>query len=315
MNYFDTAEIYGNGTCERLLGRCLKELKWERKDYVISTKIWKIGEGVNDSMLSRKHIIEGLKGSLQRLELEYVDMVLAHRYDEETDMEEVCRAFNYCINWGMALYWGTSQWTPYNIMEAMECCEKFGLIKPVLEQPEYNMLVRRNLEVDLVPFFQSKYRLGTTVWSPLASGLLTGKYNMGEEPEGSRMKEKSWMKGYFYKTYFEDSENKGKTYEKLKKLGELAKDLGVEQVHLALAWVLANKDVSAALMGASKPEQLENNYCKTLELLARWTPEIELKVEEILGNTPENVMNWREFRPFPGRRQAVLAYAQDIPKK
>ena len=194
MNFFDTAEFYGNGKAEIVLGKCLKKLGWNRKDFVLSTKILRCGPGVNDSFLSRKHIIEGFTNSLARLQVDYADLAFAHRYDSETPMEEVCRAFNWLIDKGKAFYWATSEWTAQQIMEANECCEKHGLIKPIADQAEYNCLTRQKLEQDYVPLF-SKFHYGTTVWSPLCGGYLTGKYNDGSEPQGTRYGTPKWPAG------------------------------------------------------------------------------------------------------------------------
>lgn len=194
VNFFDTAEFYGSGGAERVMGKCLKKAGWARKDYVISTKILRCGPGVNDSFLSRKHVIEGFTASLERLQLDYADLAFAHRYDAETPIEEVCRAFNWLIDHGKAFYWATSEWSPQQIMEANECCEKHGLIKPIADQAEYNMLNRKNLEAEYVPLF-TKYGYGTTIWSPLAGGYLTGKYNDGTEPPGTRYGSSPWPKG------------------------------------------------------------------------------------------------------------------------
>ena len=186
-NYYDTAEWYGYGNAEQVMGNCFKKLGWERKDFVLSTKLWKGGDGVNDCFLSRKHLIEGIHRSLKHLQMDYVDVVFAHRPDPHTPMEETCRAFDWMIRNNKAFYWGTSMWSPAHLMEANECCERLGLIKPVVEQPEYSMLVRDNVEFQL-PFLFDKYGMGTTIWSPLAGGYLTGKYNENLEPEGGRYK-------------------------------------------------------------------------------------------------------------------------------
>ena len=185
MNYFDTAEIYGNGVAEIAMGKAFKRLNIPRKDLVVSTKFIKCGNGVNDSMLSRKHLIEGMNASLSRLQLDYVDVAFAHRYDHITPMEETCRAFNWLIEHGKCFYWATSEWNAAQVMEANLCCEKLGLIKPIADQPQYNMLIRKEFEEGLRPLYE-KTGYGTTIWSPLANGLLSGKYNEGKIPEGSR---------------------------------------------------------------------------------------------------------------------------------
>ncbi len=174
-----------------MLGRCFKKAGWARKDFVVSTKILSCGKGVNDAFLSRKHVIEGITNSLGRLQLDYVDVAFAHRYDPYTPIEEVCRAFNYLIEKGKAFYWATSMWTPQQVMEAFECCERHDLIKPIADQMEYNMLTRKKMEADYVPLY-SKYGYGTTVWSPLCGGYLTGKYNSGTLPADSRYGNFKW---------------------------------------------------------------------------------------------------------------------------
>ena len=172
MNYFDTAEIYGNGVAEIAMGKAFKRLNIPRKDLVVSTKFIKCGNGVNDSMLSRKHLIEGMNASLSRLQLDYVDVAFAHRYDHITPMEETCRAFNWLIEHGKCFYWATSEWNAAQVMEANRCCEKLGLIKPIADQPQYNMLIRKEFEEGLRPLYE-KTGYGTTIWSPLANGLLS----------------------------------------------------------------------------------------------------------------------------------------------
>ena len=189
-NYFDTAEWYGFGNAEKVMGNALKKIGMERKDVVISTKIFKGGNGVNDCYLSRKHIIEGTYESLKNLQLDYVDIIFAHRPDDNTPIEETCRAFHWLIEHGKAFYWGTSMWTTQQLMQANEVCEKLRLIKPSVEQPEYSMLTRDNMEFKL-PFLFDKYGMGSTIWSPLAGGFLTGKYNTSLDPEGGRYSESS----------------------------------------------------------------------------------------------------------------------------
>ncbi|MEW5309161.1 MAG: hypothetical protein WDW38_001066 [Sanguina aurantia] len=194
VNFFDNAEVYGNGAAETIMGQAFKELGWKRSDLVISTKIFWGGSGPNDSGLSRKHIIEGTKASLERLQMDYVDLLYCHRPDPNTPMIETIRAMNYCIDKGMALYWGTSEWTAPQLLEAHTISEKLGLIPPSVEQPEYNMFNREKVEKDyleagLYNYNSSNglYGMGLTTWSPLASGLLTGKYKGGIAPAGSRL--------------------------------------------------------------------------------------------------------------------------------
>ena len=185
VNFFDTAEVYGFGQAEKIFGEALKSLNANRCDLVISTKLFWSGMTVNCRSNSRKHLIEGLKGSLERLQLDYVDVVFSHRPDYETPLEEICKGFSDLINMGLAHYWGTSEWRPDMIVRAIEICSKYGWNKPIVEQPQYNMMIRDRMEFEYEYLF-STYKYGTTVWSPLCQGLLTGKYNDGNFPEGSR---------------------------------------------------------------------------------------------------------------------------------
>ena len=306
INFFDTAERYGFGQGELIFGNCLKELKWDRKDYVITTKIQEIGKGVNHKMLSRKHVIEGVTASLKRLQLDYVDIVYAHRYDQETPIEEVCRAFNWVIEKGWAFYWGTSYWTPQQIMEAMACCDRCHLIKPIVEQPEYNLLVRKNVEVDLVPLF-TNYGMGCTSWSPLAGGFLTGKYNKSV-PKGSRYDDKignvlgqNVGKMYQGKYKFDDIKST------LIEFSEFSKSLGFAPSQVALAWLVKNTDVTSCMLGASKASQITENV-KSLELVKKWNKDIESKISEIFKNDPETLVNWRFYDKNPQRRLASVHF-------
>ena len=189
INYFDTAEIYGFGAAETTLGKALKELNVPREKIVVSTKIFKIGDEPNDAFLSRKHIIEGIKNSLKRLQLEYVDIVFCHRYDMRTPMKEVCETMNWCIEQGYALYWGTSEWTACQIMQAYDICDQLKLIRPVVEQCQYNLFCREKMENEYRDLFK-KYKMGTTIFSPLKCGILTGKY-IDQIPDDSRKNSKN----------------------------------------------------------------------------------------------------------------------------
>lgn len=305
VNFFDTAEIYGFGQAEEAMGKAFKKIGMNRKDIVVSTKFFKSGSGVNDEMLSRKHLIEGIEASLKRLQLDYVDVAFAHRHDQCTPMEEVCRAFNWMIENGKAFYWATSMWTPEQIMEAHVCCEKLNLIKPIADQAEYSMIRRSNVETTMVPLFD-KLGYGTTVWSPLANGFLTGKYNDGKFPPGSRLagrldeSTKERVLGWYKEELGEE------LFPRLRALADVAKEFGCTQAQLALAWCLVNKDVSTCITGASRPEQMVENL-KALDVAKRWTPEIEKKVEDAMQNTPKPLFNWREFKEFGQRRQTSVA--------
>eukprot|EP01022_Parablepharisma_sp_SALTPOND_P017226 TRINITY_DN270_c0_g1_i1.p3 TRINITY_DN270_c0_g1~~TRINITY_DN270_c0_g1_i1.p3 ORF type:complete len:299 (-),score=37.22 TRINITY_DN270_c0_g1_i1:88-984(-) len=295
------------------MGKAIKKAGWERKDFVLSSKYILSGPGVNETFLSRKHIIEGVEGSLKRLDLDYLDIAFAHRYDHSTPIEEVCRGFNQIIDDGKAFYWGTSEWTPEQIMEACVCCERFGLIKPIVEQPEYNMCVRERFEVDLVPLYEKK-GYGTVIWSPLAGGLLTGKYNKGEDPVGSRYHgEKLTTSTEWIRSRYTKGDKEG-FVKKLKELEELSKMLGCTQAQLSLAWCIMNKDVSVALIGASKVEQVEENL-KAIEVMSKWTPELERKLEEIMQNKPTPQIDWRYWKPLEPRRETNIDWAQTLKKQ
>jgi len=217
INFFDTAELYGFGVAETSLGKALKQLNVQREKIVVSTKIFTIGRDPNDSFLSRKHIIEGLRNSLKRLQLDYVDVVYCHRYDRYTPLEETCRAMDWVINQGLAHYWGTSQWSASQIMEAYKICDKLNLISPVVEQSNYNMMVRDRIEGELRDLF-NRYRMGATIWSPLESGILAGRYLNGI-PDDSRYKLNSAIAGNDMKQYID---NKKEWDEKLLKLKDIA---------------------------------------------------------------------------------------------
>jgi len=277
--FFDTAEIYSNGDAEVILGRVIQEMNWDRSSLVISTKLFKGGPGPNDTGLSRKHLIEGTRKSLKRLNLEYVDLLYCHRPDFLTPMEETCRAMDFIINQGWALYWGTSEWSAQQLTEALAVCRENHLIAPIVEQPQYNMLHRERVEVEYEPLYrQDSLGLGLTIWSPLKYGLLTGKYNDGI-PEGSRLQLE----------FFNDSRNRLETEDglndirKVRELTEIAKEIGCTMAQLAIAWCVKNVNVSCTLLGASRPEQVVENVesCKFVESI---TPEIEARIEDILKN-------------------------------
>jgi len=280
VNFFDNAEVYSSGVAEEIMGEVLKKTGWKQKDLVLSTKIFWGGEGPNERGLSRKHIIEGLDASLMRMGLEYVDLVFAHRPDIHTPIEETVRAFNQVINQGKAFYWGTSEWSAQQIMEAYSIARQEHLIPPLMEQPQYNMFHRERVEVEYHRLY-SEIGLGTTIWSPLASGLLTGKYNDGI-PEGSRANVDGyeWLKKRFTDQKAQDQ------IEKVVQLTEVAQDLNCSTAQLALAWCTLNPNVSTVITGASKPSQVKENM-KALEVADKITSDVVEKIEEILDNKPE----------------------------
>jgi voltage-dependent potassium channel beta subunit len=285
VNFFDNAEAYGRGNAEVVMGNVIKKAGWRRSDLVISTKIFWGGRGPNNNGLSRKHIIEGTHASLQRLQMDYVDLIFCHRPDNRTPIEETVRAMNYVIDQGMAFYWGTSEWSAVQIMEAHAIARRLNLIPPLMEQPQYNMFHRERVEKEYVPLYKS-IKLGTTIWSPLASGLLTGKYNQGI-PEGTRIT----LPGYEW--LMEDFKEQSQlNIEKVKQLLPIADGLGCSTAQLALAWCLKNPNVSTVITGASKPQQVVENM-KALDFVDKLTDEVLERIEAILGNKPEQEPEWR----------------------
>ncbi|KAJ4342977.1 hypothetical protein N0V87_000695 [Didymella glomerata] len=283
INFFDTAEVYSAGQCEIEMGNAFKELAWPRDEYVLSTKVFfgTSRKEPNTRGLSKKHIIEGLKSSLKRLQHDYVDVVFAHRHDPDVPMKEIVEAFTQAIHMNLAYYWGTSEWSAAQIQEATEIAEKYHLIAPIVEQPQYNAFHRERFEKEYAPLYE-KFQYGTTIWSPLASGLLTGKYNEGI-PEDSRF---ATNKDFFKKTVEELKSEEGQAkIEKVKKLTKIAEKLGASTSQLALAWAAKNPHVSTVILGASKVEQVHDN-CAALKLLPKLTPEVMEEIEGILGNKP-----------------------------
>jgi len=287
MNFFDCAEGYAGGESERVMGQAIKKFKWKRNDIVVSTKIyWGGANGdnpVNNGGLSRKHIIEGVDASLERLGLSYVDLIYAHRPDRNTPIEETVRAFNHIINSGKAFYWGTSMWDADEIATAWRYADRLGLIGPVMEQPHYNMLVREKVEKEYVHLYE-EYGLGLTIFSPLKIGILTGKYNEGI-PKDSRLGSSDDPFVTMMNKKFGDETWK-KELEIVAKLKPVAEKLDITQATLALAWVLKNKNVSSAITGASRVEQVYESV-KAFAALDKLTPEVMEEVDGILGNKPE----------------------------
>jgi voltage-dependent potassium channel beta subunit len=308
INFFDTAETYGAGQAEIQMGNAFKKLGLKREDIVVSTKIFwgPPGQGgANRVGLSRKRIIEGTNASLKRLQLDYVDIIFCHRFDYDTPLEETCRGFNQIINDGKAFYWGTSEWTNEQITAAIEICDKLNLIRPVVEQPQYNMFHRNKFEVEYGNLF-GKYKMRSTIWSPLAGGLLTGKYLSEESAKGRfATLDEGPKKLLHYYEYFAP-EKLERTREIFKGFEEIAKSLGGNITQLALAWVLRNKDVSSAICGFSSVSQVEDNL-KALDLLKKFTPEIDEKLEKILNNKPETGLDYKSWKPLPSRREITIS--------
>lgn len=274
VNFFDNAEVYAGGKSEEIMGEVLKKLEWPRLKYIVSTKFfWGITDGPNErNTLNRKYLLHGITGSLKRLQMDYVDLVYCHRPDPNTPIEETVWAMHDMIERGYALYWGTSEWSATEIDQAYQVAEKYNLRKPVVEQPQYNLLWRDRVEKELAPIFD-KYGTGLTTWSPLASGLLTGKYLGGNVPAGSRLSLESlgWLK--------EDALNSEKT-KKVEKFITIAKEYSFDPAQLALAWCLKNKNVSTVITGASKVEQVHHNM-KALDLVSKVDAELLKKLNAI----------------------------------
>jgi voltage-dependent potassium channel beta subunit len=281
INFFDNAEVYALGESEKMMGRVLKQKKWDRTSYVLSSKAffgWRGKENKpNQTGLSRKHLTEACHEALQRMGVDYLDLFFCHRPDKNTPIEEVVWTMNTLIQQGKILYWGTSEWSAQEIMEAHMYAERYRLIGPAMEQPEYNMFNRTKLEKEFLQIFKT-VGLGTTIWSPLASGLLTGKYNNGI-PEGSRLS----LEG------FEWLKERQATEERLnavRNLQKVADDLGVSMANLSIAWCIKNPNVTTAILGATKKEQLEENL-KSLDILPMLSEEVMNKIEEVIQTKPK----------------------------
>ena len=267
VNFFDNAEGYAHGEAEILMGKILKEFR--REDLVISTKIFWGGNGPNDTGLSRKHLLEGTKNSLRRLQLDYIDLLYCHRPDPETSIEETVLAMDYLIRQGYALYWGTSEWSAMQIETAYQTAEKLNCIKPSMEQPKYNLFFRDHLEHEYLPLFE-KYGMGTTTWSPLASGILSGKYHHGV-PQNSRLAKEAWL----IPTNFQEQ------VAKVKEITKLAEEIGCTTSQLAIAWCLKNPHVSSVITGATQKEQLLENLGAS-SIKSKLTPEIMTRIHSLL---------------------------------
>jgi voltage-dependent potassium channel beta subunit len=286
VNFFDNAEVYADGVAEEIMGAVLATSGWDRSSYLVSTKIFWGGQGANQRGLSRKHIIEGTDAALRRLRLDYVDLIFCHRPDLHTPVEETVWAMNHVIDQGKAFYWGTSEWPADRILEAHHVARREHLMPPVMEQPQYNMLHRERFEKEYAPLYEH-LGLGTTIWSPLKGGLLTGKYNDGI-PDGSR----GDLEGYeWLRPRFEDDQAVAQIA-KVRRLEPIAEELDCTLAQLAIAWCLCNPNVSTVITGASRPEQVSENM-KAMAVFERITPDILERIEGILDNAPEPDSDWR----------------------
>lgn len=281
VNFFDNAEVYALGKSEEMMGRVLKKKGWDRTSYVVSSKAyfgWRGKENKpNQTGLSRKHLVEACHEALQRLQVDYLDLYFCHRPDKSVPIEEVVWTMNHLIQQGKILYWGTSEWSGVEIMEAHRVAQAYRLIGPTMEQPEYNIFNRQKMENEYLEVFKN-VGLGTTIWSPLASGLLTGKYNNGI-PEGSRLSIPGfeWLKD---KTLADEKLQKVQAYQ------QVADELGCSMAALSIAWCVKNPNVSTAILGATKKEQLFENL-KALEVLPKLTEEVMNRIDDIFGTKPK----------------------------
>ncbi len=279
VNFFDNAEVYAHGESERMMGHVLKQLNWDRSSYLISSKAF-FGRGdkrPNMTGLSRKHLFEACNEALHRFQTDYLDLFFAHRPDKRTPIEETVWAMHQLILQGKILYWGTSEWSAQEIMEAHMCARQNHLIGPIMEQPEYNMLTRSKVEVEYKHMYET-VGLGTTIWSPLASGILTTKYHSGSTPDQSRMS----LEGY---QWLKEKRLIPEHILLSKKLNALALEIGSTLPKMAIGWCLLNKNVSSVILGATRLSQLEENL-KAAEDLHLLTAEIQDQIESILNNKP-----------------------------
>jgi len=277
VNFFDNAEAYAHGNAEVVMGNAIRKLGRKREDLVISSKVFWGGQGPNEQGLSRKHIYEACRASLKRLQLSYLDLYFCHRPDPNTPIEETVRAMDDLIHQGLILYWGTSEWSAAEIMRAHALARELGLTPPQMEQPQYNMLHRDRVEKEYLPLYR-EIGLGTTTWSPLVSGLLTGKYNKGI-PNGTR----GALEGY---DWLRENVITPGNIKLVEALQPIAKELGCTMAQLALAWSRRNDDVTTVITGATRPEQVEENM-KSLDYVSSLTDDVIERIEGILDNKPD----------------------------
>ena len=280
VNFFDNAEAYASGKSEEIMGTALKQLKWRRSSYLVSTKLyWGLHDGVNENhTLNRKYLIEAINGSLQRLQLDYVDLLYCHRPDKTTPIEETVWAMHNIVEWGKAMYWGTSEWSGAEIVSAIEIADRHHLHKPITEQPIYNLFERQRFSSEYERVYK-EYGYGTTTFSPLSSGLLSGKYNQGI-PEGSR----STLEGY---DWLRDDVTNQEKLAQVRAMEPIAQELGCTLPQLAIAWCLNNPYVSSVITGASRVEQVRENL-KASDVAPKLTPEILQRIDQIFGVKKED---------------------------
>lgn len=285
INFFDNAEGYERGNAELVMGEVLSALKWPRDTFLVSSKVFWGGDKPNQKGLSRKHVTEACHAALKRLRVDYLDLYFCHRPDVDTPIEETVWAMHNLVVQGKILYWGTSEWNAQQLTEAWGVARSMGLTPPTMEQPQYNMFEREKVESDYLPLYDL-LGLGTTIWSPLASGILTGKYNQGI-PADSRMS----LPGYEWLRDTLETEAGREKLRKARELQTLADEIGISLTHLSLLWCLANPRVSTVILGASRPSQLSDNL-GALEHKGKLTPDVMERIETILGNKPEGLRRY-----------------------
>lgn len=280
VNFFDNAEVYANGKSEEVMGSILKKMGWGRDTFVVSSKVFWGGKLPNQYGLSRKHVTEACHAALKRLQVDYLDLFFCHRADIETPLEETVFAMNDLIRQGKILYWGTSEWDAQRITEAIGIAKENHLVPPVMEQPQYNMFHRDRFELEYRNLYKN-FGYGTTIWSPLASGMLTGKYNHGLPADTrAHLPELTWLKERFSGPEGEEM------VRKVQALQQIADELGTSLPKLAIAWCLKNPNVSTVILGASKVYQLEENLA-ALEVEEQLNEELMQRIETILNNRPK----------------------------
>lgn len=283
VNFFDNAEVYAQGQSETIMGEVLKKAGWPRDSYIVSSKV--MFGSVEDPLptqygLNRKHVVEACHQAMHRLQVDYLDLYFCHRPDPETPIEETVRAMTELIHRGDVLYWGTSEWSAQQLMEAYAVARQYNLIPPTMEQPQYNMFHRQRFEVEYGRLYQA-IGLGTTIWSPLASGLLTGKYNNGM-PDDTRVS----LPGYEWLRELFESEEGQRRLEQTRQLTAVAQELGTNMARLAIAWCLKNPNVSTVITGASSVGQVVDNM-KAAEVVTLLSDDVMQQIEAILDNKPE----------------------------
>lgn len=283
VNFFDNAEVYALGQSETIMGQALKRAGWPRDTYIVSSKV--IWGSVPDPKptqrgLHRKHVFEACHDAMRRLQVDYLDLYFCHRYDPNVLMEELVRTMTDLVRQGKVLYWGTSEWTAAQITEAYGVARQYGLVPPTMEQPEYNMFRRDRVELELAPLYETM-GLGTTIWSPLYYGVLTGKYNDGI-PNDSR----ATLPGYEWMREIIESEEGRSRIAKVREVSKIAAELNTSPTRLALAWCLKNPHVSTVILGASRVEQVDDNL-KALDLLPHMTEDVMAAIDGVLGNKPK----------------------------